>query len=97
MQVRVLTTRYGSVITGVRISPSAAYSAVMNKQIEKTQDFMFCGARAYAISYEVTLTRISEMAPRHTMGSSVHTEIGLTPVSHVDALYPHGLVLYTYS
>lgn len=71
-------------MAGIRSSESAVERAVVNRQRAKTIDFMLGGARAYASSYPVMFTNISEMAPRMTFGSCHQIEIGDTP-SQVDA------------
>lgn len=49
-----------------------------------TIDFMFGGARAYASSYPVMFTNISEIEPNITLGNCHQIVMGETP-SHVEA------------
>jgi hypothetical protein len=58
--------------------------ALVTRNIAMTRDFMLGGARAYASSYPVTFTNISEMALRMIYGTCHQMEIGET-ILQVDA------------
>lgn len=81
--------RLGSLIRGITHDASVIKIALVTRNIAVTRDFMLGGARAYASSYPVTFTNISEMAPRQILGNCHQMEIGETS-GQVDAWKEHG-------
>lgn len=54
----------------------AAAIAIVNRLIEYTNAFILGGALVYANSYDVTLTKISPIAPNENMGTWSQRESG---------------------
>lgn len=88
------TYSLGSTKLGETIKVSALDKAFMDKTMAKTSPFILCGARVYAISYDVTLIRISARAGSEYRGIWVQMVMGETPVPtvHSVAKNPQGEV-----